>query len=195
MIVERATHPQFLSNTYLVSDGEGGPRSSSTPAGRTAAADRGGRAPRAGADPRAAHPPPLRPRMRGGRAARALAGARGADQPARARPARVRRAAPRRPARERARASSARSKPVRQSASARWRCARCTRPDTLPGCSRSSWATSRTAAAESGSTRARPGEQSDAGALLGERGARRVRRRGGGRVHRATPCSRARSAE
>ena len=25
MLVERATHPQFLSNTYLVSDGEGGP--------------------------------------------------------------------------------------------------------------------------------------------------------------------------
>ena len=25
MIVEHATHPQFLSNTYLVADGEGGP--------------------------------------------------------------------------------------------------------------------------------------------------------------------------
>ena len=25
MIVERAMHPQFLSNTYLVADGEGGP--------------------------------------------------------------------------------------------------------------------------------------------------------------------------
>src|SRR5580693_4973632 len=25
MIVERASHPQFLSNTYLVADGEGGP--------------------------------------------------------------------------------------------------------------------------------------------------------------------------
>src|ERR1700730_4379811 len=25
MIVERAMHPQFLSNTYLVSDGDGGP--------------------------------------------------------------------------------------------------------------------------------------------------------------------------
>ena len=25
MIVECATHPQFLSNTYLVADGEGGP--------------------------------------------------------------------------------------------------------------------------------------------------------------------------
>src|ERR1039457_2376385 len=25
MIVESASHPQFLSNTYLVSDGEGGP--------------------------------------------------------------------------------------------------------------------------------------------------------------------------
>src|SRR5271156_2084757 len=25
MLVERASHPQFLSNTYLVADGEGGP--------------------------------------------------------------------------------------------------------------------------------------------------------------------------
>ena len=25
MIVERSLHPQFLSNTYLVADGEGGP--------------------------------------------------------------------------------------------------------------------------------------------------------------------------
>ena len=25
MIVEQASHPQFISNTYLVADGEGGP--------------------------------------------------------------------------------------------------------------------------------------------------------------------------
>ncbi len=33
MIVERATHPQFLSNTYLVADQTVARRSSSTPAG------------------------------------------------------------------------------------------------------------------------------------------------------------------
>ena len=88
MIVERSCNPQFVSNTYLVADGDGGPAFFIDAGGPVEplieAAERLGLEP----DPRAAHPPPLRPRQRGRRAARALARARGADQPARARAAR-----------------------------------------------------------------------------------------------------------
>ncbi len=80
MIVECSTHPQFVSNTYLVADGEGGPAFFVDAGGPVAplieAAERLG----LDAHARAPHPPPLRPRLRGRGAARALADARGADQ-------------------------------------------------------------------------------------------------------------------
>ena len=85
VILERSSHPQFVSNTYLLADGDGGPALLHRRRRPGRAADRGRRATRPRADTRAADPPPLRPRQRGRRAARALAGARGADQPARAR--------------------------------------------------------------------------------------------------------------
>ncbi len=67
MIVERATHPQFLSNTYLVADGEGGPAFFVDAGGPVEPLIDGGRAPGADSHARAPHPPPLRPRMRGRR--------------------------------------------------------------------------------------------------------------------------------
>ena len=47
MIVERSTHPQFVSNTYLLADGEGGPGVLHRRRRPGRAADRGGRAARA----------------------------------------------------------------------------------------------------------------------------------------------------
>ena len=81
MIVERSSHPQFVSNTYLVADGDGGPAFFIDAGGPVEplieAAERS-----ACSHARAAHPSPLRPRQRRGRAARALARAAGADRSA-----------------------------------------------------------------------------------------------------------------
>ncbi len=64
MIVERSMHPQFLSNTYLVADGDGGPAFFVDAGGPVKPLIDGRRAPRAEADPRAADPSSLRPRQR-----------------------------------------------------------------------------------------------------------------------------------
>ena len=89
MIVEHATHPQFLSNTYLVADGAGGPAffvdAGGPVEGLIATAER------LGLEPTHVllthhhfdHVSEV------ARAARALAGARGADPPAGARAART----------------------------------------------------------------------------------------------------------
>ena len=135
MIVERATHPQFLSNTYLVADREGPRvlRRCGGPVGPLIEA-----AERLELTPthvllthhhfdhvcevgvlRERWPElevlisPLERDMLGS-AARARAGAGAGD--------------------------GTRSRPDRRCSWARSRCARCTRPDTRPGCSRSSWA-------------------------------------------------------
>ena len=142
MIVERSTHPQFLSNTYLVADGEGGP---------AFFVDAGGpveplieAAERLGLTPTHVllthhhfdHVCEVAP------AARALAGARGADQPARAR------RCSRRPAGGGGATPELATGTIEAgadaAASARSRCGRCTRPGTPPGCSRS-WSATRRA--------------------------------------------------
>ena len=87
MIVERSTQPAVRLQHLPRRRRRGRPRVLHRRRRPGRAADRGRRAPRPEPDPRAAHPPPLRPRLRGRRAARALAGARGPDQPARARAA------------------------------------------------------------------------------------------------------------
>ena len=87
VILERSLHPQFVSNTFLIADGSGGPAVFIDAGGPVAplieAAERLGLTP----TPRAADPPPLRPRLRASQAARALARPEGPDQPPRARPA------------------------------------------------------------------------------------------------------------
>ena len=59
MIVERSMHPQFLSNTYLVADGAGGPAFFVDAGGPVEPLHRDGGAARAAAHARAADPPPL----------------------------------------------------------------------------------------------------------------------------------------
>ena len=63
VILERASNPQFVSNTYLLADGRGGPGLLHRRGRPGGAADRRRRAARARAHARAAHPPPLRPRV------------------------------------------------------------------------------------------------------------------------------------
>ena len=143
MIVERSTHPQFVSNTFLVADGEGGPGVLRRRRRAGGAADRGGRAARARR--RRTCCSPTTTSTTSARSAqlrerwpelevlispreRELLGGRRRDG-------------------EGAASVRARSRPARRCASAGSRCARCTRPGTPPGCSRSSSATASSGAA------------------------------------------------
>ena len=169
MIVERATHPQFLSNTYLVADGEGGPAFFVDAGGPVEplieAAERLGLTPthvllthhhfdhvsevgklrERWPELEVLISPRERELLEGADAAGAGAAAESGERP-----------------------TWARSRPARRCGSARSRCARCTRPGTRPGCSRSSWA----------SGPERSGGERDASPRCHERRARRSRRRG-----------------
>ena len=139
MIVEHASHPQFVSNTYLVADGDGGPAFFIDAGGPVAPLIEA--AERLELEPthlllthhhfdHVCEAQALRERWP--RAA-------GADQRARARPApgerRSGRVGQRRGRRARWRPGPSRR--ARRCPSASSRCARCTRPGTRPGCCRS----------------------------------------------------------